>query len=311
MWYCSVIWWHAWIVWHCILCVDLCSMRSLVSTYVVCERLSVMHEPAGVVEILVQILQNTPILKYSFLKLSEILALWLFSFRIHPPPPENWNLGRSWHFKTFQFHNPPTHPPPPPNKIEIKADLGTLRLFSFRTTCGKLPHVETLSSPDNYSLPFVPLAKNIERGLVCLFVLAFSEDDDRNILDRRSPLRNVITVRNEVAKVMFLHLCVCPQGGLPQCMLGYHHPRSRHPPPLGADPPPGGQAAAPPPTDGYCCGRYAYYWNAFLLNYVITDDDAVNFRCGFNCGHALWDRSFCRDTFFPQRRNNNETMMSS
>ena len=28
----------------------------LVSTYVVCERLSVMHEPAGVVENLVQIL---------------------------------------------------------------------------------------------------------------------------------------------------------------------------------------------------------------------------------------------------------------
>ena len=36
--------------------------RLLVSTYVVCERLSVMHEPAGVVEILVQILQFTPIL---------------------------------------------------------------------------------------------------------------------------------------------------------------------------------------------------------------------------------------------------------
>ena len=33
---------------------------NLVSTYVVCERLSVMHEPAGVVENLVQILQNTP-----------------------------------------------------------------------------------------------------------------------------------------------------------------------------------------------------------------------------------------------------------
>ena len=32
----------------------------LVSTYVVCERLSVMHEPAGVVEILVQNPQNTP-----------------------------------------------------------------------------------------------------------------------------------------------------------------------------------------------------------------------------------------------------------
>ena len=38
------------------------SSEFLVSTYVVCERLSVMHEPAGVVENLVQILQNTPIL---------------------------------------------------------------------------------------------------------------------------------------------------------------------------------------------------------------------------------------------------------
>ena len=34
---------------------------SLVSTYVVCERLSVMHEPAGVVEILVQILPEYPL----------------------------------------------------------------------------------------------------------------------------------------------------------------------------------------------------------------------------------------------------------
>ena len=50
----------------------------LVSTYVVCERLSVMHEPAGVVENLVQILQFTPILQNRIpppRKLSEILAL--------------------------------------------------------------------------------------------------------------------------------------------------------------------------------------------------------------------------------------------
>ena len=41
-----------------------------------------------------------------------------------------------------------------------------------------------------------------------------------------------ITVRNEVAKVMFLHLSVSHsvhRGGLPQCMLGYHTPRNRHP----------------------------------------------------------------------------------
>ena len=46
----------------------------LVSTYVVCERLSVIHEPVGVVEILVQILQNTPY--------SEEYPLPL------PPPPK-------------------------------------------------------------------------------------------------------------------------------------------------------------------------------------------------------------------------------
>ena len=45
----------------------------LVSTYVVCERLSVMHEPAGVVEILVQILPEYP---YS-------------EFQNTPPPNEN------------------------------------------------------------------------------------------------------------------------------------------------------------------------------------------------------------------------------
>ena len=46
----------------------------LVSTYIVCERLSVMHEPAGVVEILVQILPEYP---YSELGTE------------YPPPNEN------------------------------------------------------------------------------------------------------------------------------------------------------------------------------------------------------------------------------
>ena len=93
-------------------------------------------------------------------------------------------------------------------------------------------------------------------------------------------------------------------GGLPQCMLGYHHPpdqappRSRHPPvadtpaPLGADTPPGAdtpgsrhppeQTPTPPGADTpqtrhspWCraCweiwsmrGQYASYWNAILLS---------------------------------------------
>ena len=38
-------------------------------------------------------------------------------------------------------------------------------------------------------------------------------------------------------------------------------PRTRHP----------RDQAPPPPADGYCCGRYASYWNAFLLQWTIGD----------------------------------------
>ena len=81
-----------------------------------------MHEPAGVVENLVQILQNTPILKYSF--------------RITRPPPPKMKLVRDLGTLTFQFQNTPpwklkfrqilalcdfsvSEYPPPPPKIEI------------------------------------------------------------------------------------------------------------------------------------------------------------------------------------------------
>ena len=49
----------------------------------------------------------------------------------------------------------------------------------------------------------------------------------------------VITVRNEVAKVMFLQASVCPQRGV-----------------CGAD---------TRLRDGHCCRLYASYWNAFLF----------------------------------------------
>ena len=51
--------------------------------------------------------------------------------------------------------------------------------------------------------------------------------------------QTLITVRNEVAKVMFLHRSVCPQGGLPQCMLRYHPPGPGTPLRDQAAPPPG------------------------------------------------------------------------
>ena len=82
--------------------------------------------------------------------------------------------------------------------------------------------------------------------------------------------RLIITGRNEVvAKVMFLQVCVCPQGGgcLPQCMLGYHPPDQADPPgpgrpprtrqnpldqgdPTGPGRPPQDQADPPPPGPG-------------------------------------------------------------
>ena len=72
-------------------------------------------------------------------------------------------------------------------------------------------------------------------------------------------LKNVVTcsictVRNEVAKVMFLHLSVCPQG---VCLSACWNTSS----PPGADPHPVSRHTAPrsrspPPTDGYCCGTH-------------------------------------------------------
>ena len=85
------------------------------------------------------------------------------------------------------------------------------------------------------------------------------------------------------------------RGGLPQCMLGYTPPPPWEQTPLGADTSSLGadtpllgadtplgvdtplgahlplgahptQEQTPPPADGYCCGRYASYWNAFLFH---------------------------------------------
>ena len=109
----------------------------------------------------------------------------------------------------------------------------------------------------------------------------------------------VVTVRNEVAKIMFLHLSFShsvhrgegeylgrypPGPGTPPGQ-GRYTPRQVHHPPEPGTPragtPPGQGRYTPwdqvhpqdqvhppgrytPPADGYCCGRYVSYWNAFL-----------------------------------------------
>ena len=71
-----------------------------------------MHEPAGVVEILVQILQNTPILKYSFRilpppKMKIVRDLGTLTFQFQNTPPPNENCQRSWHFDFSVSEYPP------------------------------------------------------------------------------------------------------------------------------------------------------------------------------------------------------------
>ena len=73
------------------------------------------------------------------------------------PPPENWNLGRSWDFEYFQLQNTP----PPENwnlgrswdfeYFQLQNTPPPARSSQWETMCSKLPHVETLSNTDNYS----------------------------------------------------------------------------------------------------------------------------------------------------------------
>ena len=74
-------------------------------------------------------------------------------------------------------------------------------------------------------------------------------------------LKSLIIVRNEVAKVMFLHQSVCPRGGVCPSAPGTPAPtRARHPP--GTRHPPLLPGAGNLPGNG----RYASYWNAFLFH---------------------------------------------
>ena len=59
---------------------------------------------------------------------------------------------------------------------------------------------------------------------------------------------------------------LCPRGGLPQCMLGYQLLWDQAPPPQTRHTPHPPGSGTPPPADGYCCRRYASYWNAFLFH---------------------------------------------
>ena len=119
----------------------------------------------------------------------------------------------------------------------------------------------------------------------------------------------IFTVRNEVTKVMFLYLSVCPRGwggGRGVCLSACWDttpqeqapqeqtpteqtpPRADTPPEQtppqsrhlreqalpGADTPPREQTH-PPGADGYCCRWYASHWNAFLCHLFLLSAKEV------------------------------------
>ena len=107
----------------------------LVSTYVVCERLSVMQRQARLSEFFDQIgknnlfwdlVQNTPPCPQP-----------------PPPPPRNEKLARSWHFEFWPYYRTP---PPPTPEMKSWPDLGTL---SFDPTT---EHPHPHPRPENWNL---------------------------------------------------------------------------------------------------------------------------------------------------------------
>ena len=99
--------------------------------------------------------------------------------------------------------------------------------------------------------------------------------------------------QTKFAKVMFLHVSVIlsTEGGyssMPCRSPGPHPGGVSRPTTKGVSKPtPMGVCVSQnalrqtPPADGYCCGRYAFYWNAFLLKnitvpYVTTDSHSYN-----------------------------------
>ena len=87
--------------------------------------------------------------------------------------------------------------------------------------------------------------------------------DARSSIGLRCVMLGLYNVWETFGKVRFLHLSVSLSSGgcIPACTWADtpgRHPPGRQP---RADTPLGRH---PPPADGYCSGRYASYWNAFL-----------------------------------------------
>ena len=111
-------------------------MVFLVSTYVVCERLSVMHQPAKLPEIFDQILQNTPVLEFGSrtpppppkkIEIVPRVQVWLY-----PEHPRKWKTELSFKVTFFpEFKSELTQNTPPPMKMKNSNLLSWVQIWAY------------------------------------------------------------------------------------------------------------------------------------------------------------------------------------
>ena len=134
-----------------------------------------------------------------------------------------------------------------------------------------------------------------------------------------------------VLQVVSQHALQVSRGSLPACLAGLQahtqggswgvwpggspgpHPMGFPGPHPGGSPGPhlqeGGYPSMhwgrpPPQADGYCCGRYTSYWNAFLsfFNFWFLRTKFEIPRCAFGEELFLWSKPTCKDDSLPHTR---------
>ena len=111
----------------------------------------------------------------------------------------------------------------------------------------------------------------------------------------------VITARKRSLRRLCFYTCLSVHrgAGIPACLAGLQVGLQVHTQEWGSpDPQTGGVSEhalrqTPLPTaDGYCCGRYASYWNAFLFWNQISNSEGIPFLCQITLMGALFSAKF-------------------
>ena len=128
-----------------------------------------------------------------------------------------------------------------------------------------------ISSPP----PTRPLQRTVRIPLECILIVS---------------LFNYRPRRRSCGKVVFSQVCVknyVHRGVSASVHAGIHTPSPGQTPPLGRHPRLGRQPPTPHKAEGYCCGRYASYWNAFLMLRMYKIESSNRKTCN-HCTSPFW-----------------------